>query len=230
MPSVARVLAEIKGKDAEDTGERQMGAFVNLIDLMDEMAWGIGHRYVNTADTTKMTPDEGRIRLAYQTAYAELWHKVTNKEGHVYDHDRNLRNEILGKLFKSNANAAAGYKAFQERIYGNPANTASAAAPKPGAIASPAPGSQVELRRCIGSGRSMRNCFTDGLGNGFNQMVGMNLKQPVPSGVRMTPPGVPEVRCAFLKLRIPERSLRPFRSLHHLQPGRGRPSLDLWRS
>src|SRR5207244_4006718 len=37
MPPPPRVLAEIKGKDAEDTGERQMGAFMALIQIMDEM-------------------------------------------------------------------------------------------------------------------------------------------------------------------------------------------------
>src|ERR1700682_373523 len=68
MPPPARVIAEINGKDAEDTGERQMGAFMALIQIMDEMAWGIGHRYVNDADTRELTPDERRIRLAYQTA------------------------------------------------------------------------------------------------------------------------------------------------------------------
>src|SRR5690242_11498267 len=81
MPDPARVIGGINGKDAEDTGERQMGAFMSLIQMMDDMAWGLEHRYVNNADTRKLTPDERRIRLAYQTAYAELWRKVTNKEG-----------------------------------------------------------------------------------------------------------------------------------------------------
>src|SRR5579864_7171601 len=94
MPSPARVLEKIKGKDAEDTGERQMGAFMALDKMMDDMAWGLEHRYVNDSDTRKLTPDERRIRLAYQTAYADLWHKVTNKEGHVYDHDRDLLHEL----------------------------------------------------------------------------------------------------------------------------------------
>src|SRR5437588_3974934 len=67
MPAPARIIAEIKGKDAEDTGERQMGAFMALIKMMDDMAWGIGHRYVNDADTRRLTPDERRIRLACQT-------------------------------------------------------------------------------------------------------------------------------------------------------------------
>src|SRR6266852_9686120 len=74
MPPPPRVIAEIKGKDAEDTGERQMGAFIALIQIMDDMAWGIEHRYVNNADTRQLTPDERRIRLAYRTAYADLWH------------------------------------------------------------------------------------------------------------------------------------------------------------
>src|ERR1700730_2355647 len=191
MPPPPRVIAEIKGKDAEDTGERQMGAFMVLIQMMDDMAWGIEHRYVTNADTRRLTPDESRIRLAYQTAYADLWHKVTNKEGHVYDHDRDLRNEILNKFFsenfralylKSNAKAAAQYKAFQDRMYANPANTASM---QP-ATQTAAPGSQAELRRCIASGRSMRICYTEGLGNGFEQMVGISPKQPVPPGLRMT--------------------------------------------
>jgi hypothetical protein len=159
------------------------------------MAWGIGHRYVNTADSTRATPDEARIRLAYQTAYADLWHKVTNKEGHVYDLDRNLRNEILGKFFsegfrslyfKSSARAAAEYKAFQDRMYANPANTASTrSAPQPAAL-TPASGGTAEMRRCIASGRTLRNCFTEGLGSGFGELVGVNVTQPVPTGFRMT--------------------------------------------
>jgi hypothetical protein len=128
MPAPGRILSEIRGKDAEDTGERQMGAFQALIKMMDDMAWGLGHRYVNDADTRALTPDERRIRIGYQTTYAELWHKVTNKEGHAYDHDRELRNELLSKFFsesfrtqysQADRNAAAGYQAFQERMYGN---------------------------------------------------------------------------------------------------------------
>src|SRR5437588_5557080 len=189
MPPPPRVIAEIKGKDAEDTGERRMGAFQALIQIMDEMAWGIGHRYVNDADTTALTPDERRIRLAYQTVYADLWHKVTKKDAH--EHDRDLLNEVLKKLFsenfralyfKSNANAVAGYKAFQERMYANPANRASIQpATKTGT-----PGSKAELRRCLASGRSMRICFTEVMGNGVEQLVGVSLKEPVPAGLRMT--------------------------------------------
>ncbi|HEY3838314.1 MAG TPA: hypothetical protein VGL72_17165 [Bryobacteraceae bacterium] len=193
MPDPARVTAGVKGKDAEDTGEREMGAFISLIQIMDDMAWGLEHRYVNNADTRKLTPDERRIRLAYQTAYAELWKKVTNKEGHVYDHDRDLRNELLTKFFsenfrslyfKSNANAAAGYKAFREKMYGNPA----AAPPAQTQTAQPGggPGSNSETMRCIASGRAKRICLSEGMSGGFGQLIGVSLKTPVPSGLRMT--------------------------------------------
>src|SRR5260370_5370361 len=191
MPPHSRVLAEINGKDAEDTGERQMGAFMALIQLMDDMAWGLEHRYVNNSDTRQLTPDESRIRVAEKKDYADLWHKVTNKEGHVYDHDRDLLNEILKKFFsenfralyfKSNAKAAAGYKAFHERMYSRRANPAST---ETGAQTA-APGSKTELRRCIASGRSMRICFTEVMGNAAEQLMGGSLKEPIPTGLRMT--------------------------------------------
>ena len=140
MPAPARILAEIKGKDAEDTGERQMGAFMGLIKVMDDMAWGLEHRRVEPADTRKSTPDELRIRIAYQTAYADLWHKVTNKEGHVYDHDIDLLNEMLqkffsesfrAKYFQANRNALAAYKAARERMYGPQPNQSSSTSASP---------------------------------------------------------------------------------------------------
>src|SRR5438067_13066581 len=48
------------------------------------------------------------------------------------------------------------------------------------------PGSRNELSRCVASGRSMRICSSEGMGNGFEQLIGINLKQPVPTGLRMT--------------------------------------------
>ncbi len=184
MPAPARIVAEIKGKDAEDTGERQMGAFMALVKLMDDMAWGLGHRYVNDADTRALTPDEKRIRLAYQTAYADLWHKVTNKEGHVYDHDPDLCNELLAKFFSENfraqyfqsdRNAAAGYKAFYNKMYAQGSN----ANPQ-----STVPGVQqgmrndagsVAARRCLESGRNELECMGEGLKVGLNELTGGNL-------------------------------------------------------
>ena len=192
MPAPARVLEVIKGKDAEDTLERQMGAMHALVDVIDDMAYGISHRYVSVADNTKATPDEKRIRLAYQTAYAELWYKAKEKD--TYEHDRELRNEILQKLFsedfrklyfQSNQSAAKAFKDFQDKMYATPAaptSTPISAAPlSSGGPA--APGSTGEMRNCVASGRTMRVCMSEGMDKGFNQMFGIDL-----SGLQATPP------------------------------------------
>ena len=192
MPAPVRVLEVIKGKDAEDTLERQMGAMHALVDVIDDMAYGISHRYVSVADNTKATPDEKRIRLAYQTAYAELWYKAKQKD--TYEHDRGLRNEILQKLFsedfrklyfQSNQSAAKAFKDFQDKMYATPAaptSTPISAAPlSSGGPA--APGSTGEMRQCVASGRTLRVCMSEGMDKGFNQMFGIDL-----SGLQATPP------------------------------------------
>lgn len=192
MPAPVRVLEVIKGKDAEDTLERQMGAMHALVDVIDDMAYGISHRYVSVADNTKATPDEKRIRLAYQTAYAELWYKAKAKD--TYEHDRELRNEILQKLFsedfrklyfQSNQSAAKAFKYFQDKMYATPAaptSTPISAAPlSSGGPA--APGSTGEMRQCVASGRTLRVCMSEGMDKGFNQMFGIDL-----SGLQATPP------------------------------------------
>ena len=102
MPDAARVIAGIQGNDAEDTIERQMGAFQSLIQMINDMAWGLEHRYLSVGDTRKHTPDEHRIWLAYSNAYADLWRKAARKEEHRYDHDLPLRNELLTKFFSEN--------------------------------------------------------------------------------------------------------------------------------
>ena len=192
MPAPVRVLEVIKGKDAEDTLERQMGAMHALVDVIDDMAYGISHRYVSVADNTKATPDEKRIRLAYQTAYAELWYKAKEKD--TYEHDRELRNEIMQKLFsedfrklyfQSNQSAAKAFKDFQDKMYATPAaptSTPISAAPlSSGGPA--APGSTGEMRQCVASGRTLRVCMSEGMDKGFNQMFGIGL-----SGLQATPP------------------------------------------
>ena len=180
MPPPDRILAEIKGKDVEDTGERQMGAFRALVQMIDDMAWGLGHRYVNDADSRAATPDERRLRFGYETAYADLWHKVTNKEGQVYDHDVQLRNELLSKFFsenfraqyfQSNKNEAAEYKAFQEKMSPTPAATNQAAGSdaRPG-MASDA--GSLAVHHCIESGRSQIECITEGFKVGMGDLAG----------------------------------------------------------
>lgn len=199
MPAPARILSEIKGKDAEDTGERQMGAFRALVDMIDDMAWGLGHRYVTDADSRKATPDERRLRFAYETAYADLWHKVTNKEGHVYDHDIPLRNELLSKFFsenfraqyfQSNKNAVAEYKAFEDRMNPKPAAPGTNQAPGGQHYATDA--GSVAVRKCVESGRSQIECLTEGMKIGLGDLAGKDsfmatvLRGDTSPGLRLT--------------------------------------------
>ena len=94
MPSPERILREIKGKDAADTAERQMGAFKHLMEIIDSMAYGLEHRFM----PNKATPDEIRIKDMYWKAYAEVWYKAKNKNDN-YIHDGDLHDEIMEKFF-----------------------------------------------------------------------------------------------------------------------------------
>jgi len=179
MPAPARIHAEIKGKDAEDTGERQMGAFRALVQIIDDMAWGLGHRYVNDADSRAATPDERRTRFAYESAYADLWHKVTNKEAHVYDHDVALQHELLAKFFSENfraqyfqssKNGVAEEKAFQARM--NPKPTVADTNQAPGGQHYATDAGSVAVRKCVESGRSDIECLTEGFKVGMGDLAG----------------------------------------------------------
>ena len=170
--------------------------------MVDDLAWGLEHRYL----PTRATPDENRIKEAYGKAYAELWHAAIKKEDHRYDHDRELLGELLTKLFspsfrdlyaKSDANSAAYYKAYQAKMYGeistnNGPGARTGAAASTGPTASPGskpevtPGSTAEMRRCIESGRSQRNCFSEVMSTGMDQLTGISLKLPSTPGLRMT--------------------------------------------
>lgn len=199
MPAPARILAEIKGKDTEDTGERQMGAFRNLVQIIDDMAWGLGHRNVSDADSRAATPDERRLRFAYETAYADLWHKVTNKEGHVYDHDLALRHELLQKFFtdnfraqyfQSNKTDAAEYAAFEKRM--NPTPPAGAGQTGPGGQHYATDAGSVAVRKCVESGRSEIECLGEGMKVGLvdlagkDSFMGKTLQDNKDPGLRLT--------------------------------------------
>src|SRR6185436_9740389 len=105
MPAPARILAEIKGKDAQDTGERQMGAFQALRKIIDDMAFGLEKRELFYSPE-KSTPDEIRIKNMYFQAYTDLWHKVKDTYGKQYagdyDHNLDLLHELLSKFFSEN--------------------------------------------------------------------------------------------------------------------------------
>ncbi|HUS12266.1 MAG TPA: hypothetical protein VMZ30_17500 [Pyrinomonadaceae bacterium] len=122
MPAPERILREIKGKDAADTAERQMGAFKHLMEIIDSMAYGLEHRFM----PNKATPDENRIKDMYWKAYADVWYKAKNKNDN-YIHDGDLHDEMMEKFFskgfrelllKSDKNRSAIYDKHREESAG----------------------------------------------------------------------------------------------------------------
>lgn len=72
MPSVDRVLQEEHGSDALDTQLRQLGALHELSRMIPILAGGLEHR-----PPQQLTPDELRIKAAYDSAFAPLLAKAT---------------------------------------------------------------------------------------------------------------------------------------------------------
>ena len=194
MPAPARVVAEIQGKDPANAGERQLGAFMILMTLISDMAYGLEHRFER-----QLTPDEQRITKAYTTAYTQLWHKVKDTYGKEYmgdfDHDRDLRNEVLDKFFsanfkalytRSNQQANKQLQAVRDRANGiTPATQANSGSGQPSPPTG-GPGSTAEMNRCVASGRTLRRCFTEVMSAGASVfMLGINPNEPIP-----IPPGL----------------------------------------
>ena len=139
MPATERVRTEVRGEDAMDTAARQMGAFWQLMQIVQELA---GQRLYRN----QLTPDEGRLlgqyRLGYSTAeqpYAhiprspshpdkEKWFRMHS----FYETDPGFRDELLDKFFGEEFRAAY-YRATGRPRQGNrPAgNAPTAAAAKP---------------------------------------------------------------------------------------------------
>jgi hypothetical protein len=182
MPAPARIINEIKGKDAEDTIERQMGAFMALNKMIDDMAWGLEHRYL----PTRITPDELKIKDKYSLAYADLWHTAAKKEDHLYDHDRELLGELLSKFFsqkfrdlydKSDTNAAAYYKAYREKMSGVVLSIGPAGS---------APPQQDEVEKlCAAKGLNMFTCMAQGMLTGVMKLAEAGAGPPTP-GLRIS--------------------------------------------
>ena len=83
------------------------------------------------------------------------------------------------------AHAKAHFDA-ERQVYDNAKAQQAAAAAEEAKAKEVKPGSHEELRRCIASGRSQRLCFSEVMGNGMDQIMGVSLKMPSTPGLRMT--------------------------------------------
>jgi len=95
FPAVERVLSEIHADDAQENSARQMGAFLQFIQIIQDMS---GDRW----SRGQSTPDELRVMQEYKTAQYTI--EKTLKENFLravrgYDIDPKFRAELLSRFF-----------------------------------------------------------------------------------------------------------------------------------
>lgn len=176
MPSVERVKSEIKGADALDTAARQMGAFWQLQEIIKTLS---GLRWARN----ELTADERRLLGQYSTGYHAAGQpyaaypdrpKWFNAHS-FYEVDEGFRDELF-KLFLS--------PALREQFFRVKGETKAVVQQRKDVRAQALKEEQEEqarakkeferqfqtpewkrkLSRCLASGRSESQCFTDQLG------------------------------------------------------------------
>jgi hypothetical protein len=181
MPSPDRVVKEIRGKDEQNSIERQMGAFKHLLKIIDSMAYGLEHRSLQFPN--KVTPDEARQKESYGKAFAELWYKAKNHDAWTdYVHDGDLWDEMMSKLFSKN---------FQE-LYRQSDNNTAVVMEKHrkesegvvfGGSPAQAGGGNDFLGLCAAKGLDPITCFVQ---TGMKNMIKASNEEPVVPGLRMS--------------------------------------------
>lgn len=193
FPSVDKVLNAMKTSDPRETAIRQMGAFYQLIEIIKTLS--------GSREFRGFTPDEQRVIGMYQTASYNVGQVASKaypgipKSGEATDFhfgrwDRRFGVEGIStlqllppaikaefdRIIKAdNDRRQARQQADQNTIRVQPSSS------------EVKPGSPAELRRCVESGRSMRNCFSESLTGGFDRLTGMsNFKEAPKPGFRMT--------------------------------------------
>lgn len=194
FPSVDKVLNTMKTSDPRETAIRQLGAFYQLVEIIKTLS---GRR-----EFRGLTPDEQRVVGMYQTASYNLGQAASKsfpgvpKHGEATDFhfgrwDRRFGVEgiptfqlLLPPTIKAEFDRII--KADNDRRTAREQANQNTIAVQPSS-SEVKPGSQAELRRCVESGRSMRNCFSESLTKGFDQLSGMsNFKEALKPGFRMT--------------------------------------------
>jgi len=212
MPPVDRVMKEMQASDPDETAARQMGAFMQLKTMIEEMA---GPRYWKPG----LTPEEAKVRQAYYAAYWQIsqskpqYKSFTAMRG--YDVSPQFRNDLIKRLFpptfaaeyaKVMSQSKAQFQALhQQRLDAEKqeaqkqsqaaenfrqqyeAQRAQQAQQAQQANMSP---EEREFNRCVESGRGELQCMAEGLGKGINNIWGQvapgtNIPTP-PPGLRLS--------------------------------------------
>lgn len=175
FPTVDQVLARLKGTDSKDTANRQMGAFEQFKQILQNLAGSRGLR-------GQLTPDEAQILGNYALAYDNLAKPLNYPDDGYFanpDFVATLFNTFSMPTVKQqwlaqNAQLAARVKASQQRQQVNPtpsSDSSNRARPLP-PTNDPA---QIAIRRCFELGGSALQCVSSGMSEGMKQFMGFDL-------------------------------------------------------
>lgn len=175
FPTADQVMAQMKGKDARDTANRQMGAFEQLQQILKDLA---GSRWLRG----QLTADEGRILGAYNLAYTNLAKPLNYPDDGYFGNP-----DFVATLFNTfpmptaeqqwlaqNKQIAQRVKASQQQT--NPTqstgNTGTTDAPRP--LPPTNDPSQIAIRRCFELGGTGLTCVGAALSHDTMVMMGMD--------------------------------------------------------
>ncbi|MEK6300388.1 MAG: hypothetical protein AABO41_06670 [Acidobacteriota bacterium] len=196
LPTVERVMRDVQGKDPMDTAARQAGVLWQLREVIVSVATSQRRNELN------LTPDEQHFRGEYYAASTRLMQSVQqqlagDKTGRLFElqgyaYDRKLLDEVLQKsapgfrdeYWQAEGQIAGRIKAREERDKADQ-QRAQAEIKEWEAKQQPKPW-QRELTRCIASGRSESQCFTEALGKGAGDFLPGLKKIPRPSGLYLS--------------------------------------------
>jgi hypothetical protein len=191
MPTVERVMREIRGNDPDDTAARQAGALSQLRELIRNVA------YTQRRDDRLWTPDEQRIASAYAIASAAVDERLqkslsSTAEGmkrlfelRGYSSNHEFRNVMLKQfsplLFAVHEKAEALLNARHAEIVKAQEGADQQEAAPQAANGKP----ERAVARCIAAGRPALSCVSLGLESGFGELLsGLD-----PSLVKKSAPG-----------------------------------------
>jgi hypothetical protein len=187
FPTVDQVLSKLKGSDAADTINRQLGAFREFKQFIEDLA---GTRWYKN----QLTADEKRIYGEYDLAYNKIAQPLNFPLDGYFG-----RGPFIATLFTT-------FSMTEVRALWDKQNAefnARHAPPPAGGGAQPTPGAPQQMtglpptndptalatRRCLELGGGALECVGSGFSTGLQSWIGVNLdaiKPPGATGLRMT--------------------------------------------
>ncbi|MDQ3815981.1 MAG: tetratricopeptide repeat protein, partial [Armatimonadota bacterium] len=225
FPPVERVQAEITGTDEMDTAARQMGAFWQLLQVIQELA---GQRFYRN----QLTPDENRImgqyRLGYSTAEKPYAH-IQNSPSHpdkpkwyqmhaFYETDPGFLDEVLQKFLSAEFRDAY-YKATGKQPPSKPT---------PSQPANPQPSQPTKTPPSASAGGSAEDYFAQG----DKYLKAKNYTAAVEAykksiSLRPSANAYDGLGLTYLAMEQPENAVVAFQQAVRLEPNSASVQLDL---